>query len=314
MLFKPILIAIPVLLFGAGEWQSLGGPLFASDLSVGWDGASQVLTIYVADWYSWLFRFQGRGWDSMFTNTKTAHPTCVITSRLNAREVLIGRYGRRGMGMKSTDGGYTWLISDAGIKNRYPRCFVMHPESSQIIFLGCRSDDDHLADEIYKSKDGGYYWEMASGGLPADNTVNDLAITTRGIKLLAATDDGVYYSFDGGANWSQSNLTERSFAVAYGSEFIGYAGTENGLYKTTDGGVVWKKIGDFTSVKAIGVVRTDEVYIAAKGNKGRGIYQISDNDISFLSNFSARRIQVGPEGRVFILSDRGVYAYRSNER
>ena len=88
-------------------------------------------------------------------------------------------------------------------------------------------------------------------------------------------------------------------AVSYGNEFIGYAGTENGLYKTTDGGVVWKKIGDFTYVKAIGMVSADEVYIAAKGNKGRGIYQIRDNDISFLSNLSARRIVVGPEGRLY---------------
>ncbi len=102
-------------------------------------------------------------------------------------------------------------------------------------------------------------------------------------------------------------------AVSYGNEFIGYAGTENGLYKTTDGGVVWKKIGDFTYVKAIGVVNSNEVYIAAEGSQGKGIYRSKDNDISVISNLSARRIVVGPEGRVFILSDRGVYAYRSNE-
>jgi len=322
MLKQTLIIAIPVILlgYGVGGWQSLDGPPAgrADDLTIGWDDINNWWNLFAADKTHRLYRSFNFGtyWDSI-DEPNTDHPTCVVTHKDEGRIVFIGRWDPDYIVMKSVDGGDNWEPKDEGITNDRPNCFAMHPENPDIVFLGCGEDNDGSIDEIFKTTNGGTDWSVLTSGLQADNTINDLAITTtptKGIKLLAATDDGVYYSFDGGANWGLSNLTERSFAVAYGSEFIGYAGTNYGLYRSTDGGTVWQKIGDFTQVKTIGVVSADEVYIAALGNQGRGIYQIRNNDISFLSNLSARRIVVGPEGRVFILSDRGVYAYRSNER
>ena len=272
------IIAIPAILFGIGigGWQSLDGPPAgrADDMSIGWDDANQNMVIYVADWTGWLYRSYGRGWDSIFTHSKVTHPVCVITPSNNGREVLIARHDYRFMVMKSEDGGYTWLVSDAGIKNYFPRCFAIHPEKNQIIFLGCQGDKDGLADEVYRSEDGGYYWYVSSLGLPADITIRELTIiatSTEGTKILAATSNGVYYSFDGGANWTLSNLTGRTNAVAYGSEFIAYAGGGDGLYRSTDGGRTWAEVGDFTYVKDVAVANIDEVYVVARGSQIRKI-------------------------------------------
>ena len=324
MLKQTLIVVIPMLLLGAGVggWQSLNGPPAgrADDMSIGWDNVYLRWNLFAADKTHRLYRSTnlGASWDSIIARY-TDHPTCVVTHKDNGRIVFIGREDPDLMYhvMKSEDGGESWVPKVNGITNPCPQCFAMHPENPDIVFLGCGEDNDGGIDEIFKTTNGGTDWSVLSSGLPPDLDVNDLAITTtptKGVKLLAATDNGVYYSFDGGSNWSKSNLTEEADAVAYGSEFIGYAGTNDGLYQTTDGGVVWEKIGDFTSVKAIGVVNSNEVYIAGGGSKGKGVYYIRDNDISFLSDIFARRIMIGPEGRVFILSDRGVYAYRSNER
>jgi len=323
MLKQTLIIAIPVILlgYGVGGWQSLDGPPAgrADDMSIGWDPDEGRWNLFAADEEHRLYRSTNLGvtWDSVHWDDRTYNPTCVVTYKDNGRIVFIGRWDPENIVMKSVDGGDNWEPKDEGITNPCPQCFAMHPEDPDVVFLGCGDDYDGIVDEIFKTTNGGTDWSVLSSGVPPDLDVNDLAITTtptKGIKLLAATANGVYYSFDGGSNWSQSNLTEKANAVAYGSEFIGYAGTENGLYKTTDGGVVWQEIGGFIDVYAIGVVSTNEIYIAGGGSKGKGVYYIRDNDISFLSGIFARRIMIGPEGRVFILSDRGVYAYRSNER
>ena len=103
-----------------------------------------------------------------------------------------------------------WEPKDEGITNDSPNCFAMYPE-----------DNDGGIDEIFKTTNGGADWSVLSSGLPADNTINDLAITTtptKGIKLLAATDDGVYYPRPSGLSAPMSSILREKDIK--GREFI----------------------------------------------------------------------------------------------
>ncbi|MCA8969135.1 MAG: hypothetical protein KDC95_05105 [Planctomycetes bacterium] len=100
---------------------------------------------------------------------------------------------------------------------------------------------------IFKSLDGGTSWNR----IPATNSTsfyytNEIALTPDGSILLAATDDGIYRSIDGGNTYTKTytggrsrdvnfHPTDKSIAVAH---FNSNGGTQ-ALY-SVDGGASWK--------------------------------------------------------------------------
>jgi photosystem II stability/assembly factor-like uncharacterized protein len=292
-----ITIVLLAILFGFGfaNWQSLNGPPAgrADDMSIGWDSEDNCWVIFAADRTHKLYKSTdlvnplGEYWDSIVTHDYVVKPTCVITEKDNAQVVYVGEVPESPNThcvWKSTNGGQSWNFKDQGITNTQPLCFCMDPNNSSIVYLGCEQDDSQY--EMFKTTNGGNDWSALSN-FP-NTQVNDIAIThdpLRGTWIIVGCEygsyKGIWLSTNGGTNWSQKLSGQDVYSLSFASQSIGYAGTGNDLYKTEDGGGYWSPIGNFSSVTAVAAVTATEIYIAASGSSGFGIYRTTDGGSSW---------------------------------
>jgi photosystem II stability/assembly factor-like uncharacterized protein len=92
---------------------------------------------------------------------------------------------------------------------------------------------------VYKSIDAGQTWTRSGSGLP-DNLVFIDALTTSNDNIIAATDEGIYYSSDEGDSWHLANAPNLSIPYVAAGGGYAYAILPNqGIYKSADGGVNW---------------------------------------------------------------------------
>ena len=127
------------------------------------------------------------------------------------------------------------------------------PVNSQVFYFGA------AAGGIWKTEDGGTYWENVSDGYLKSSAVGALTV--------APSDPNVIY-----AGMGESTIR---IDVSFG----------DGVYKSSDAGKTWKNIG-LKKTKHIGEIRVhpqnqDLVYVAAFGdafgpNEERGIYRSKD--------------------------------------
>jgi photosystem II stability/assembly factor-like uncharacterized protein len=322
-----LIITLPLIVFGA-EWQSLNGPPVgrADDMSIGEYESEWV--IYAADKTHKLYKStnEGENWDSIYTHDDVVYPTCVITDPNNAQVVYIGRDYSTPV-YKSENGGVNWDPKSDEITNTNPLCFAMDPDHPDTIYLGCKQNDSQS--EIFKTINGGDQWSSLSN-FP-DYTVNEIAIRPNYPEtLVAATEDGVYFTGNGGTNWYKRLNKSNIKSISYGSEDVVYAGrisTNEGLFKSTNGGASWNynPIGNFSVVKAVAAVNDSEIYIAASGNDGQGIYRTTNGgtnwtyygrEDSLFCNGNILKILIDPEygtnHQIYVAGDWAIYKFNAS--
>lgn len=128
-----------------------------------------------------------------------------------------------------------------------------HPTDKQVFYYG------HSSGGLWKTEDGGHYWEPLSDG--------QFAMASVGAFALAQSDPDVIFVGMGEPQQRDS--------VSWG----------NGIYKSTDGGVTFEHLG-LEETRSISRVRIhpenpDIVYVSAMGNafgpdQHRGIYKTTD--------------------------------------
>jgi photosystem II stability/assembly factor-like uncharacterized protein len=93
---------------------------------------------------------------------------------------------------------------------------------------------------VYKTTDKGLNWTRSGTGLPSDLTFI-FSMVVSGNNILAATDEGVYYSPDNGTNWYLANAPIQYIPnIAAGGDNFVYAAVPGiGIYKSGDDGVNW---------------------------------------------------------------------------
>lgn len=135
-----------------------------------------------------------------------------------------------------TDDGLVWITRDGGVrwKNITPNGLTpwskvaqidvsrLDDESAFIAVNRFRLDDLHPY--VYVTHDGGAHWRLAVAGLP-EEPVNAVRQDPEHLGLLyAATENGVYVSFDGGWAWQslQLNLPHTSVrdVIVHGNDLI----------------------------------------------------------------------------------------------
>ena len=128
--------------------------------------------------------------------------------------------------------------------------FVFHPRDPDVIYVATTVG-------VFRTKDGGRYWEERMHGMKEVHYVVTLAMDPKNPDVMyAGTTGGVYKTTDGTAHWGLVNnglipKEKLDAAMALGVNSLVtdphmpgtvYAGTTNGLFKTTDAGASWSRI------------------------------------------------------------------------
>ena len=147
----------------------------------------------------------------------------------------------------------------------------------------CEKDGDIYAgviyqfnSTVYKSTDKGETWVRRGNGLPSDLTFIN-GIESVGNNVIAATDEGIYYSTDDGMNWNQSNIPADFIEGIATSDGYAYAILQFvGLYRSFDNGINWSYFrpatADHISITArnsyifVGSFFEDAIYSPNYGN------------------------------------------------
>ena len=136
-----------------------------------------------------------------------------------------------------------------------------HPTESEIFYFGA------CAGGVWKTDDGGTYWENISDGFFNTATIGAIAVAESDpnviyagtgettIRIDVSYGDGVYKSTDGGKTWAHAGLTEthhigsicihpRDADLVYVAA-LGHAfgpNEERGVFRSRDGGRTWTKV------------------------------------------------------------------------
>jgi photosystem II stability/assembly factor-like uncharacterized protein len=229
---------------------------------------------------------------------------------------------------RSTDGGETWTLPNAGA-GAVPFVEIVVPSQhfarDHTLFVGGGNG-------VYRSVDEGASWVRVLSGAH----VMSLAVASSGAEssiVFAATElDGIVRSEDSGRSWGSANpglldLTVLAIALSpeFGRDGTGLAATTSGLYRTRNAGRSWRSV-DFDSDLAVQCLafspRFVEDRLALAGTESDGLLRSSDGGarwepvsglegrsvtaVAFSSRYAAnRRIAVATELGVAVSADAG---------
>lgn len=216
----------------------------------------------------------------------------------------------------STNGGSTWTGSKAdSALEASVRFLTIDPKGPGRAFIGGSLRNRA---RVFFTTNYGNAWQDKSLGL-GGRCAYGLAISpTDSLRVVCATDTGIYYSNNLGSSWIRC-LTAPTYSVAFApiSPYYGYAGGENLVFRSTDFGYSWRAdtttfIGTHTRFLAINPNGPLELYV---GNS-YGLFHTTNGgynwnyktqslknlDISFINLFPSDTIFAGAWGYGLLLS------------
>ncbi|MEO0070740.1 MAG: hypothetical protein ABIK39_01450 [candidate division WOR-3 bacterium] len=210
----------------------------------------------------------------------------------------------------STNSGSTWTGRKAdSASEASARFLTIDPKSPGKAFIGGSVKN---RPKVFLTTNYGGTWEDKSLGLQG-RCAYGLAISpTDSLRLICATDTGIYYSSNLGNSWTRC-LIGPAYSVAFASSppYYAYAGGENLVYRSSDYGYSWRAdtttfIGTNTRLLAINPNSPLELYA---GNS-YGIFYTTNGgynwtyktpnlknlDISFINFFPSDTLFAGAWG------------------
>src|SRR5262249_52375961 len=157
---------------------------------------------------------------------------------------------------KTTNGGYNWESSSAGLSSdgNFIAPFVISPSNPDIMYAGAR--------DVYRSEDAGMSWFSSSGFGALNNTsiatigvsyqsADTLMVGTGGRTFGGVVTYQIFSSTTGGQIWTDVSgslprryPTDISFDPnSSGTVYVSFSGYDTThIYKTTNLGQTWRDI------------------------------------------------------------------------
>ena len=199
-----------IYLYHNGAYQDdIAGPWVSSGDRVSWANAPLVMdpqnhnVIYAGTFRVWRTTDYGSTWDSISVDLTGGSGVLLSLAIAPSNTSIIYTGSSDGKVYKSTDWGSTWSEIDgstfgtSGITD-----IVVNPSNPDEVYLSVKT---FTGGRVYKTTDGGANWTDISGDLPSNLRGLSLAVdfSTPEPQLYLGTDYGVYFSANGGVNWSQ---------------------------------------------------------------------------------------------------------------
>ena len=222
--------------------------------------------------------------------------------------------------LRSSDNGLKWRIATGWEVTEVLKVKV-DPSKPSVVYAA-------TAYGVFKTEDSGETWKERNAGF-LKPFVSDVILdrSTRN-KLLAASEDGVYMSMNGGRHWQLADLKGKGVRTLQqhpSKQNIFFAGTEDdGFFLSTNGGRTWQQSNaGITQLTVYTIVcdrsNTDVLYV---GTHGGGVYRSDDSGKSWkqmiqgLDNLVVHALLLLPSnpsvvfagtlnGGLFISTDRG---------
>jgi photosystem II stability/assembly factor-like uncharacterized protein len=132
----------------------------------------------------------------------------------------------------STDGGVNWVGINNNLNDPALLCVAIDPSTPNTIYAGTTND------HVYRSTDGGQFWQRRNSGLFADTIVRIAAVAGSNRVYAVSPGDaddgrnpGVYVSDNRGDTWtllvdglSPQAVTALAIDPSNGQAFVGTAG------------------------------------------------------------------------------------------
>jgi PKD repeat protein len=238
-----------------GNWLSLGPAEIPSPGPAGYEGLGRINVvafhptdankIYIGAPAGgmWQSTDGGATWVSHTDDLPTLGVSAIIIDKNNPNTILIGTGDRDagdapGMGVfKSTDGGLTWSVSNAGMGNKTVGKMIQHPTNAQIMIAATNGG-------IFRSTNGGSSWTFTQGG-----DFKDVVFKSSDPNIVyAAAGANFYRSVNNGTSFTliTSGLSGgQRGAIAVTAANPGYvyflvSGNDSGFkgfYRSTDSGL-----------------------------------------------------------------------------
>lgn len=178
--------------------------------------------------------------------------------------------------ISSTDNMPTLGVSDI--------CVITSNPNTILIGTGDRDAGDATGLGVYKSTDGGLSFSASNAGM-GNVTVNKIVLNgVNNNTLVAATNGGIFISFNQGANWTRksSNTSDyKDIKYCPGDSNTIYATQGGNFYKSIDGGSTWAisnsgltATGRNRMAIAITAANPNIVYLLASMSSGSGLESV----------------------------------------
>jgi len=172
----------------------------------------------------------------------------------------------------STDNGFSWnKLTGASDTINYSEIRGIAVDGNNI-YAACTY---RFHGTIYKSTDYSQSWFRTDNGLPSDVTfLWDVGIS--GGNVIAATDQGLYYSTDKGESWLPSNIANESIIkLAVTENYVYGTLVLDDVYRSSDDGVTWSVVLNSPSASFTALTAKDNYAYA--GGFDFGSFYTTDN-------------------------------------
>jgi len=185
--------------------------------------------------------------------------------------------GTTGGVFRSTTAGPTFSWTEVNTGMLTAKVSALALKSTSYIFAGT------LAGRVFRSKDFGASWALASTGLPNDavQSIHALAVSSTTGDIFAGTgNDGMYRSSNDGTTWTRINLglAESNILslVINASGHIFAGGASDGVARSTDNGESWQDLNTGltnTTIRALALNTSGDLFAGT----ANGIFYSKDN-------------------------------------
>lgn len=195
-----------------------------------------------------------------------------------------------GMGIvRSTDGGQTWAISDAGTQG-VSYASAIHDYAFSPDFNGDQTVFAATWGGLFRSTNGGENWswlEDAYSGPPGAYTTIAVAPDFGASQQVLAGDwGGMLRSDDGGVSWQRLDETgaaaDIAFSPSYATDGIVVSSDGSKVYRSEDAALTWTPVltAPVTSLVASPAFALDETFL---GSGGANLYMSDDGGSTWMT-------------------------------
>ena len=206
---------------------------------------------------------RGRTWKSANFGILNLNVMSLCFSPHFARDEVIFCGTDAGGLFRSRNAGRAWRESGAGLPNSAVQCIALSSAFAEDGIAFCGTEDRGL----YRSTDKGRTW-APFGDLGPETCINALAIAAGGAAggaMLAATDDGVRLSTDGGQTWrAVSGGPEYPYVVTCAPGGYLAGAYDDGVYYSSDG-VNWEPRNEGLAAHLPPLVAFSQAFDAERG-------------------------------------------------